>query len=657
MSPEARALSHQYVDAVRERLDAGESFEEVVAWLASQDDIAHVVGDSVALRFRVTGGSAQWFYDPPSGLAQPVPSEPALAAVRPAGSVGMKAVIREEDNEDNVKKRALFIEPFEEFIATPTERWKNELNDLHDYEQVDHLINQAVSDEHFRNWNDYRFVWVTTHGKHLPTDSPTYSALFSSRMCEEFGWLRSEVEAGRGDELTRGGTTTLRALFGFPRGFVLESLTPEQAERLEQYEIAETPDVDGIHCGNLEMDWIFVPGYQPGDDALTNVTIKYWFYDETWFRQQYPGGLENAVVYQRACTSDKLPLEVASGSRGAILGWSDTINSADDDRTIDVLFDRLISKGETLQQALEAVFDAGLHEHTRDDKNPTLELVSDGVGQRRIRIREIITLVDPDLSVPLPDEGAVLEAKEITGEGNTLVDVAVDVVGFGDRAPSEFSVQIFDGNGTPLSSAVPAQVEPLLIPIEIPEAITEPTAVDIEARVSLPEESGSAVSKHPISVTIEPPGECGFTVMVAGNEVTGQSNDVVNFQSADFDDGRLLGINLEQSQTERSVFLGPLQGDEFARVLGPGSFPGGVVGSIGLVGTDTTFYDDAMSVTLVVSEYTPGELLKGELSGTVLVAGPAPDYPEREEPVLITFEITVPPDFVSFLGYYECTIP
>ncbi|MGD8318668.1 MAG: hypothetical protein PVH76_13030, partial [Myxococcales bacterium] len=213
MSPEARALSHQYVDAVRERLDAGESFEEVVAWLASQDDIAHVVGDSVALRFRVTGGSAQWFYDPPSGLAQPVPSEPALAAVRPAGSVGMKAVIREEDNEDNVKKRALFIEPFEEFIATPTERWKNELNDLHDYEQVDHLINQAVSDEHFRNWNDYRFVWVTTHGKHLPTDSPTYSALFSSRMCEEFGWLRSEVEAGRGDELTRGGTTTLRALF------------------------------------------------------------------------------------------------------------------------------------------------------------------------------------------------------------------------------------------------------------------------------------------------------------------------------------------------------------------------------------------------------------------------------------------------------------
>lgn len=31
MSPEARALSHEYVDAVRERLDAGESFEEVVA--------------------------------------------------------------------------------------------------------------------------------------------------------------------------------------------------------------------------------------------------------------------------------------------------------------------------------------------------------------------------------------------------------------------------------------------------------------------------------------------------------------------------------------------------------------------------------------------------------------------------------------------------
>ena len=657
MSPEARALSHQYVDAVRERLDAGESFEEVGDWLAAQGDIAHVLGDSVALRFRVTGGSAQWFYDPPSGIARPVPSEPAPAATGSTPSVGLKAVVREDDDEDRVKKRALFIEPFEEFIETPTGQWNDKLNELHDYEQVDHLVNQSVSDEYFRNWDDYRFVWVTTHGKHLPTDSPTYSALFSSRMCEESGWLRTEVEAGRGDELTRGGTTSLRALFGFPRGFVLESLTPEQAERLEQHEIAETPELDGIHCGNLEMDWIFVPGYQPGDGALTDVIIKYWFYDDTWFRQQFGGGLENAVVYQRACTSDKLPLEVASGSRGAILGWSDTINSADDDLTIGVLFDELITKGETLQYALERVFDAGFHRFTRGEKNPTLEVVSEGAGQRQIRVREIIAIVDPVLGLPLPDEGGVLKAKEINSEGHTLVDVPVEVAGFGQRSPDEFSIRIFDGQGEPLSSAVPAEDRFMMIPIEIPEGVAEPKEFDIEARVSLPEGPELALSKHPITVTIEPPGDCRFSVRVAGTEVTGQSKDVATFQSEDFGDGALIGINLEQSDGGRGVFFGSLLGDEFPRVLGPGTFVGGVSGTIGLQGSDMSFYNDGPTVTLLVNEYVPGEVLRGEFSGTVLVLGPPPDDPEREEDLLITFEINVPPDFVPFLGYYYCTIP
>lgn len=520
MSPEARALSHQYVDAVRERLDAGGSFEEVADWLASQDDIAHVVGDSVALRFRVDGGSAQWFYDPPPGIARPVPSEPPPAAATLPPSAGLKAVVREDDDEDNIKKRALFIEPFEELIEAPTGRWIDELNELHDYERVDHLVNQSVLDEHFRNWNDYRFVWVITHGKHLPTVSPKYSALFSSRMCEEFGWLTAEIEAGRGDELTRGGTTTLRALFGFPRGFVLDSLTPAQAERLKQYEIAETPDFDGIHCGNLEMDWIFIPGYQPGDDALTDVTIKYWFYDDTWFKRQYPGGLKDAVVYQRACTSDRLPLQVASGSRGAILGWSDTINSADDDKTIDVLFDHLISKGETLQDALKEVFDANVHEHPSGDKNPTLELVSDGRGQRRIRVRENITIVDSATGSPFADEGGEIEAFEITSEDKTRVDVSVIVEGFGENSHDEFDVQFFDETDMPLSQKVEVR-EPvagktfMTVPIELDQKITFPTDVEIEARVTLPEDGASEkFGRHRVIFKVLPPGEEQWRITV-----------------------------------------------------------------------------------------------------------------------------------------------
>lgn len=521
VSPEARELSHQYVDAVRERLDAGESFEDVTAWLQSQEDIADAVGDAVALRFRVEGGSALWFYDPPAGIARPVPSEAPQETATAAMPVGLKAVVREDDDEDNIKKRALLIEPFEQFIATPTARWIDELDELHDYERVDHVVNQSVSDEYFGNWDDYRFVWVTTHGKHLPTRAPTYSALYSSRMCEEFGWLKEEIEAGRGDELTRGGATTLRALFGYPRGYVKESLTAEQAARLEAYEIAETPEQDGIHCGNLTMDWIYIPGAEPGDSALTDVTVKYWYYDETWFQRQFPGGLQNAVVYQRACTSDLLPLQVASGSRGAILGWSDTINSADDDKTIGVLFDHLIAKGETLQDALEEVSDAGFHRFSRGDKNPTLEIVSEGRGTRDIRVREIVSVVDPDVLVPFPDEGAVLEAREITADGRTLVDVTVLIEGFGDRMGEEFEVQFFDGTGNAISDEWEVD-EPtngttvMTLPISLDQEIRTPTEVDIEARVTLPEDAGALDSRHAITATINPAVESLWTLNVGG---------------------------------------------------------------------------------------------------------------------------------------------
>ncbi|MBW2159692.1 MAG: hypothetical protein JRD92_07940 [Deltaproteobacteria bacterium] len=522
VTPEARALSHQYVGEVQERLAAGESFDDVAAWLKTQEDVAHVVGDSNAIRFRVTGGSAQWFYDPGPGIARENPAE--LTAKSGASGPVPKRVLREDDSETKIKKKALIIEPFEEFIVTPVATWQNELSKLHDYETVDHLTNRDVLDEHFGNWNDYRFIWVTTHGKHLPTDNPTYSALFSGRMCEESGWLRNEiVELGNGDELTGGDTTTLRALFGRPRPFVVASITPAQKERLDAYENAEVADLDsdGVFCGNLKMAWIPVPGFMPGDGVLTDVTIKYWGYDEIWHQDKYPSGLKNAFLYLRACTSHTVPLDIGSGARGAILGWSDVINSADDNQTIGVLFDRLIIKGETLEDALKDVREANLDEFTRGDKNPKLTIVSKGNGEEKIRVREIISIIDPNGLVPFPDEGGMLEAREITPEGNTVVDVTVEIVGFAEVEAKEFKVQIFDGNGGPISREFEVD-DPILggtvmtIPVSFNQEIRSPTEVEIEARVTLPEESGTVYSRHPIKLTVGPAIESLWTLTVGG---------------------------------------------------------------------------------------------------------------------------------------------
>ena len=523
VSPEARALSLQYADDVRDRLTAGDSYEEVVAWLETQDDIVDVIGDSTALRFRVEGGTAKWSYSPGPGISRPNPSALTVKSEAAATPSVPKSVLRRDGSDTSIKKKALFIEPFAEFIDTPTDTWSRELLKLHDYEQVDHPINQDVLDEHFGNWDDYRFVWVTTHGKHFPTDNPTQSLLYSSRMCEEFGWLKAEIEAGRGDEPTQGGGSTLRALFGRSRSSIEGNVTPLQRERWDEYENNEIPEAEGIDCGNLKMEWIPIPGNQPGDAPLTNVIIKYWLYDDVWFGNAFPGGLENTFVYQRACTSDKLRINVGSGEPGAVLGWTDTINSADDDKTIGVLFDRMVRNGETLEDALQDVNDVGFNTFQRDDKSPTLVVVKKGAGGEQFRIREIISIVDPETLQPFRDEGGMLDAREITAQGDTVVDITVEIAGFGELEEGElekYKVQIFDGTGRAISGKFEAgEPDPVLwktymtIPVTLNQAIRSPTDVEIEARVKLPEGEDS---RHPIKLTVGPAIASLWTLNVGG---------------------------------------------------------------------------------------------------------------------------------------------
>ena len=149
-SAEARALSDKYVGEVQARLVTGESFEDIAAWLASQEDIVAVIGDSEAVRFRVTGGAVQWAYAAPPGITKPPPTQQSTASVANKSlPASQKAVLRKDDSEAQIKKKALVIEPFEEFITTPTVLWRSELEQLHDYETVEYFDNRDVLDEHF----------------------------------------------------------------------------------------------------------------------------------------------------------------------------------------------------------------------------------------------------------------------------------------------------------------------------------------------------------------------------------------------------------------------------------------------------------------------------------------------------------------------------
>lgn len=240
VAPEVRALSRSCAGQVQERMNAGESFEQIAAWLETQPDVVQVVFQDDALRFRVEGGAPRWAYVPIPGIMDPPPTAMVAksnTSVRP--KLTPKRVIRENDSQTEIKKKALILEPFEEYIDIPTMTWREELSKLHDYERVDYFANRDVGNAQFANWNDYRFVWVNTHGKHIEKNGNVYTILFSSRMCEEHGWLREELEAGRGDELTQNGVLTLRNLFGESGASIQANLTDAQRGRFEAYEQVE----------------------------------------------------------------------------------------------------------------------------------------------------------------------------------------------------------------------------------------------------------------------------------------------------------------------------------------------------------------------------------------------------------------------------------
>jgi len=524
-SSEGRALSDEYMAQVQERMASGESMLDIAAWLAAQDEIAHVIGDERAVRFRVNGGAATWAYDPGPGINRPLPDdatlEPSGSAQRAADivtpAIGPKAIIRMDGSERNIKKKALFIDPFEEYIATPTDQWSRELSALHDYDRVEHVRNRDVEDVHFANWNDYQFIWVTTHGTFLPEDAPLYSVLFSSHMCKEYGWLYEEIEElRRGDEeLKLGGS--LRGLFGRSRRDIERFVTDAQKARWEAYERTEAQEMSdaGIICGTQKMDWLRIPGQEfDGTRALENVRVRYKAYGETWFENRYRNGLEDAFLYQRACSSSLISLEMASGSHGAIFGWDHTINSADDNGTIALLFERLIKYGETIEDAFARVTEAGLHTYGEGDSKTNLMVVSNGVGgdANPGRVREIVSIIDPFIGVPFPDDGAMLDAREITADGDTVVDVTVEVVGFGeytDEELDEYKIRFYDASGQPISQewdvSKPNEGRSLMtIPVSFNQEIRSPTEFEIEARVTLPEGPGDPDSRHRLKLTVGP---------------------------------------------------------------------------------------------------------------------------------------------------------
>ncbi len=525
-----RDLSEEYKAEIQERLAAGDSYPAIADWLRGQDGVVHVVAADGRLRFRVEGGSAHWAYSiSPEYPQATLPSfAEASVGTKSTSAVeaafGPKRILREDSSDTEVKKKGLILEPFHFQILSNAPHWKEKLERLHDYDTVTHLIDSDIPDSSFGNWDDYRFVWVLSHGAYLPDkDDPDYTAIFSSKGCGMNRWIGAEVVAGRGTEPLANGDP-LASILGLPRKAAEARLTPEQRTRWKSSLDAETDELaqKGQACGVLEMADVVLPIVDgDGNDIVRKPAfLDFIYYDQDWFAGHYSGGLDNVLLYLSVCSSSAVPIPSGTGSPSAIFGWSEPVDSPDDDLATNVLFERLFTHGETVEDAFEKVTEANLHSTAFEGKATELSFLGLGGGDRA-RGREIITIIDKDTGDPFPNTGGFIDAREITAQGNTEFDVTVSIVGFGERDAEDFKVQIFGQNDQPLSPEFDVDdpkdgTTVMTIGASIDQEVKNPIDLEIEARVTLPEESGTVYSRHPIAATLFPAIGAVWSLNVGG---------------------------------------------------------------------------------------------------------------------------------------------
>lgn len=534
-SDSAIELSERYKSEIQTKRVEGQTYTEIAEWLRDQEGVVDVVAADDRLRFRVEGGSAHWLVaispDYPLMPAPPFSEgsdpSPAAAATSAAEAFAPKRVFREDGSETKIKKKALIVNPFQFQFGTQTQAWRARLKDLHDYESVQYFEDDQIPDEYFRNWNDYRFVWVLSHGAYLPErENPVYTAIFSSKQCGINRWIGVEGAAGRGGERINNGKT-IKWLLGLTRDQAEAQLTTAQLQRWRKFRDDEAKELEqkGQGCGQLDIGSVSIPGEGQDGGPLVRqgAFLDFIYYDEAWYTTHFASGLDNVLLQLSVCSSLAVPIPSNDSRPSQMFGWTEPVGAAQDDLATSVLFDRLIVHGETAAEAYRRLRLSGNHSHMWDGKNTQLRDLPFGGGEHG-RIRETISIVDPIIGEPYPDEGAMLDAREITADGNTIVDVTVKIVGFGELEGDEldeYKVRFYDGSGQAISQEWDVD-EPhdgvtfMTRPISFNQEVRTPTEFEIEARVTLPEGPGSADSRHRIKLTVGPAIENLWHLNVGG---------------------------------------------------------------------------------------------------------------------------------------------
>jgi len=511
----------------------GESFESVAQVLEGESDVEEVHASPSALVFRITGGRPRWIYGPGTDAVE---IDPAVFTST-VGSSGGSLVVRPDDAESQAdQKNALIVDPFAWEFTSVVDRWAPRIRTYRDWQGVEvvrdlDVRDDNVTDAHFTDWSEYELVWILTHGERLPRNNPQYSVLFNSTPCGLTAWaeespmtpLDNDPAAVRGN------------LAGLDKTKAEQVLSAEEIASLDQFIADEKARLNrvGKTCEMLEHD----------SKSGTDPFFIYWqAYDKDWFNRNMPR-LDNVLIYQSACSSDALPLRL-DGDTSARFGWSRTVNSADDNRTVDSLLEALFEDGLTVTDAESELIRTGLHASEASGERALLSYE----GADELRVRESIHFVDPD-SGNRVEGSATFESGEITPDGATKVDFDFEIIGIGDQPVRLFELFVeLPGRGEvvrglpvdrPDLDGVSRMTVEATLPFDVRSA---PGPHRIRAKVELPDRGrgGEAFGIHEIEASFVEGSPSSWSVQGGATAASGEKISLPFPRGIPDDDGNLI---------------------------------------------------------------------------------------------------------------------
>lgn len=403
VADDVRAETERLVTEAASRINDGATNDAVVTWLRAQASVAEVEGDADAIRFRPAGGRGVWIVPPPIATSQAVALRApavfgagAFATLPPAGREQVIAGAGQS------QRRARVLSPFRwDFGASDDGQAVAErLRQLPDYASgADYAENTTVSGsdvtvDDFRGWQGLQVVHVVSHG---------------FRLCND-GKCRAVVAAN-----------------ALPDGVA---------------------NIWASTVRGLELEVVAGAGAAPQRPRFFSLL------GADFFRDQYPGGLTNAVVFLNGCaTFGDGATDLADAIRGStsvVLGWSRSVVNEDAQAAALAMYDELASHGRTVAKALEQLGDLVDSDWQNAAGQAVVSTLSSSgrAAGGDLRIRDIVDFED-SAGAPLADGAAVPLIGE-PGDGQAdAITWQLRVEGIEQQAASALVRVTIDGHAAP----------------------------------------------------------------------------------------------------------------------------------------------------------------------------------------------------------------